>query len=140
MNRSLGWLLAAAALAAGGFLYGWQGVVVALTLVVFWLLLQFNRAVRVMKNAGHAPIGKVPSAVMLNAKLKPGMTMIEIVGITRSLGLEQPPKSDTWTWADEGGSAVTARLDPAGRLLSWHLSRPETTDLSAETGAPPASP
>ena len=140
MNRTLGWLLAAAALAAGGVLYGWQGVVTAATLEVFWLLLQFNRAVRVMKNAGHAPIGRVPSAVMLNAKLRPGMTMLDIVGLTRSLGQGQDGNADTWVWSDDGGSAVTLRLDAAGRLLSWHLARPETTDLSSGTGAPPASP
>ena len=140
MNRAIGWLLAAAALAAGYFLYGWQGLVAAVTLVAFWLLLQFNRALRVMKNAGHAPIGRVPSAVMLNAKLKPGMAMIDILHLTRSLGEEQPAPPGTWRWADEGGSAVTATLDAGGRLQAWLLTRPETTEASDDTGAPPASP
>lgn len=140
MNRTLGWLLAAAALAAGGVFFGWQGVVAALTVVAFWLLLQFNRSVRVMKNAGHAPIGLVPSAVMLNARLRPGMTLLEVIQVTRSLGREVPGLTDTWDWRDEGGSTVTVTMTPGGRLQAWHLTRPETVDDANASGTPPASP
>jgi len=140
MNRAIGWLLAAAALAAGWHVYGWQGLVAAGTLVVFWLLLQFNRVVRVMKNAGHAPVGRVPSAVMLNAKLKAGMTMLDILHVTRSLGQQQPAPADTWAWSDEGGSTVTVTMGPGGRLQAWHLTRPETAEQSGDPAGPPASP
>ena len=78
MHPILGWALAGLLLALAWQGYGWRGVLVAVTAIVFWLLLQFNRALRVMKNAGQAPVGHVPSAVMLNAKLKPGMTMLQL--------------------------------------------------------------
>jgi hypothetical protein len=50
LNSALvGWALAVAAVAAGYVGYGWPGVVLAVTVVVFWLLLQFSRALRVMR-------------------------------------------------------------------------------------------
>jgi len=83
MNRPVvGWSLAIAAVVAGYWSYGWPGLVLALTAIVFWLLLQFSRAMRVMRKAGNAPLGQVGSAVMLNAKLRPGMTMLEILPLT----------------------------------------------------------
>ena len=62
-----------AALAAGYVGYGWPGVVLALTVVVFWLLLQFSRALRTLRNAASGPVGQVASAVMLHSRLKAGM-------------------------------------------------------------------
>ncbi len=111
---------------AGWLNYGWQGLMVVATATVFWLLLQFNRAVKVMKNAGHAPVGSVASAVMLNAKLKPGMRMLQVVGLTRSLGRKTGNAIDavpeTWVWADEGGASVTVLMAGSG-VVSWQLSR-----------------
>ena len=86
MDARIGWALAGAAMAVGWFSYGWQGFVLALTVVVFWLLLPFSRALRVMRRAAQAPVGKVQSAVMLHAKLNKGMRMLDIVAISRSLG------------------------------------------------------
>ena len=143
MNRYVGWILAAIFVALGWRLYGWAGIAMAATVVVFWLLLQFNRTLRVMKNAGHAPIGLVPSGVMLNAKLKPGMTMMDILHVTKSLGRELPNTPDTWEWRDEGGVTVTVTL-PGGKLQSWHLSRPESSapndDSREDSGESSASP
>ena len=48
MNPIIGWGLAAIAVAIAWQKYGWQGVAFAVTLIVFWLLLQFSRAMRVM--------------------------------------------------------------------------------------------
>ena len=123
MNALVGWGLALAALAVGWWSYGWQGAVFAATLVVFWLLMQFSRALRVMKNAANRPKGRVGSAVMLNAKLQAGMTMMQVMGITRSLGERVSDSPDTWVWADEGASRVTLTFDK-GRLSQWQLSRP----------------
>jgi len=122
MNALIGWALAAVAVLAGWKLYGWPGVLMALTLTTFWLLLQFSRALRAMKLAGQAPVGQVPSAVMLNAKLQQGMTMLRVIGLTRSLGRQQG-SDDVWRWQDDGGSHVTLDFQ-AGKLQRWELQRP----------------
>src|SRR5205085_10550120 len=72
--------------------YGWPGVALVSGGIVMFLLLHFNRAMGVLKRAAERPIGFVPSAVMLNAKLKPGMTLMHVVAMTRALGELQSPK------------------------------------------------
>jgi hypothetical protein len=124
MNPIVGWGLAIAAVAGGWLSYGWQGVVMAVSVVVFWLLLQFSRALRAMKNAAQAPKGRVPSAVMFNAKLKPGMTLMQVIALTESLGVRVSETPETWAWADDGQSRVTLVFDGA-KLRSWQLDRPE---------------
>ncbi len=47
----VGWLPALAALAAGYLGWGGRGVVPALTVAAFWLLLQFSRSLRVLRTA-----------------------------------------------------------------------------------------
>jgi hypothetical protein len=120
----IGWGLAVAAVAAGWQVYGWQGVVMAVSVIVFWLLLQFSRAMRAMKNAAAAPKGRVGSAVMINAKLRPGMTLMQVITLTESLGERVSEAPETWAWADEGNSRVTLVFD-AARLQRWQLTRPE---------------
>lgn len=139
MNPVLGWVLMVAAVAVGGWVYGWQGVVMVISVGVFWLLLQFNRSLRVLKNAGHAPVGMVPSGVMLNARLRPGMTMLQIVGLTRSLGRQPAGTADTWIWTDEGGATVTLVMN-GSRLESWRLTREESPAGAGETGTALPSP
>ena len=123
MNPLLGWALAAAALAAGWFAYGPRGVALAVTVIAFWLLLQFNRLVRVMRAAGESPVGRVDSAVMLQAKLHTGLTMAKVVALTKSLGRRADEKTEVYTWADDGGAAVTVTF-AKGRCASWLLTRP----------------
>ena len=64
MSAKLGWGLALLATALGYHFFGWRGVALAASGMVFWLLLQFSRAMRVMKTAAQSPVGTVPSAVM----------------------------------------------------------------------------
>ena len=123
MNPWIGWALAIAALGVGWLSYGWQGLLFSGSFIVFWLLLQFNKAVRVMRSAGGAPIGYIDSAVMLNAKLKPGMRMMEVVMLTRSLGLRVSESPEQYRWTDPGGSRVTLEMR-GGRLAEWTLWRP----------------
>ncbi len=61
MSAVLGWALSAAGIAVGYMFYGWQGVLLALSAVVFWLLLQFSRALRAMRQAAERPVGSVPT-------------------------------------------------------------------------------
>ena len=124
----LGWLLAAAGLAAGHRAYGWPGVALAATMVVFWLLLQFSRALRALRTAGTAPVGSLRSAVMLHAKLRRGMTLPQVLAMTGSLGEKMEPTSagsgESWRWRDTGNSAVTVHLK-GGKVIDWSLVRQE---------------
>ena len=122
MNPVLGWALAAAAVVVGWLGYGWPGVVLAISAVVFWLLLQFSRTLRVMRNAAGRPVGEIDNAVMLHAKLVRGMRLLQILPLTRSLGRQVADDPETFVWRDAGGDAVRAELRN-GRLETWHLER-----------------
>jgi len=107
--------------------YGWAGIAAVLTMLVFGILLHFSRMMQVLKRAANRPIGYVDSAVMLNAKLKPGATLLHVVAMTRALGLlisvkgEQP---EVFEWKDGSQSAVTCTF--VGGKLSHHvLYRPD---------------
>jgi hypothetical protein len=123
MNPILGWALATVALALGWRGYGWPGIALGLSVIVFWLLLQFNRSVKVLRHAAAAPIGHIDSAVMLNAKLEPGLPMLRVVTLTKSLGKRVAEDPETWAWADASGSDVTIVFDK-GRCQRWTLNRP----------------
>jgi hypothetical protein len=123
LSPLLGWSLAAVFAFFSWRAYGWPGLALAASAIVFWLLLQFNRAVRVMKNAAQVPVGSIPSAVMFNAWLRPGLTMLQVVTKTKSLG-RKLDGNDDWAWSDEGGSSVSLHFE-RGRLVRWRLDRPE---------------
>ena len=127
MNPVVSWGLAAAALAAGWFAYGWPGLVLAVSVIVFWLLLQFSRALRAMRKAGAAPIGRVASAVMLHSRLRQGMTLVQVLALAGSLGERVGPAAadaeESWCWRDDGDTSVTVNLR-RGRIVSWKLTRP----------------
>jgi hypothetical protein len=124
MNPITGWLLAGTAAGVGWLLYGWQGLLFAITLVVFWLILQFSRSVRALKNAGEAPVGHVGSAVMLHSRLNRGMTLLQVLGLTKSLGQRIAETPETWAWADAAGNSVELVFENA-KLARWTLTRPE---------------
>lgn len=130
MNPILGWALAAALVAMSWQAYRWSGVALAVTVIAFWLLLQFNRTIRAMKNASSSPVGHVDSAVMFNAKLNAGMTMLQVIALTKSLGRSVAQETEIWRWQDEGGSAVTLTMR-GGRLEHWVLTRPEAESTDA---------
>lgn len=123
MNPVLGWGMAALAIVAGWFSYGWPGVALAVSVIAFWLLMQFNRSLRVLRNAGSAPVGHIGSAVMLNAKLQAGMPMIKVVALTKSLGRRVSEEPEQWAWADPGGSEVVLDFEH-GLCKRWVLNRP----------------
>jgi len=123
MNPWIGWALAAAALAAGWFGYGARGIALAVTVIAFWLLLQFNRLVRVMRSAAESPLGHVDNAVMLHAKLHAGLPMAKVVALTKSLGRRLDDTREVYTWTDAGGASVSITFTN-GRCTSWVLARP----------------
>ncbi len=127
MNHpAVSWGLALAAFVVGYVGYGWAGVALAFTAVTFWLLLQFSRAVRVLRTAGGNPVGQVPNAVMLQAKLVKGMRLPQILKITQSLGraVGAAPGGavENYVWTDAGGDEVHVELRD-GRVSHWELKR-----------------
>ncbi len=129
MTPWIGWALAVSVVALGYAVWGWQGVVLALSVVIFWLLLQFTRTLRVMRMASGRPVGTVDNAVMLHARLHPGMRMLEILPVTRSLGHKVADQPETFRWTDGSGDAVDVEL-AGGRATLVRLQR-------ADAGPPP---
>jgi hypothetical protein len=106
--------------------YRWPGVAVALGGLVMWMLLHFTRMMHILKRAADRPIGSVSSAVMLNAKLQPGVTLMHVVAMTKSLGALQSPKDtqpEVFRWTDNSESHVTCEFSQ-GKLVKWDMVRP----------------
>lgn len=126
---------------AAYYYYGWPGVAVALGGLIMWLLLHFTRMMTILKRASERPIGYVGSAVMLNAKLRPGVTLLHVVAMTKSLGALQSPKDtqpELYRWTDGTQSHVTCEFW-GGKLKKWELVRPSQAEESpAESGVSPA--
>lgn len=120
--------------------YGWGGVAIAVGALVMWLLLHLTRMMQVLKRAANRPIGYVDSAVMLNAKLKPGVSLMHVVAMTRALGALQSPKDsqpELFRWTDGTQSHVTCEF-LNGKLVKWEIFRPEQPEDGAvrTPGAP----
>lgn len=121
--------------AAAYYGYGWGGVAVATGALVMWLLLQFTRMMQVLKRASNRPIGYVDSAVMLNAKLRSGDTLMHVVARTRSLGQLMSAKDtqpEIFKWNDGSDSHVTGEF-VGGKLTKWHLVRPQAAQEASST-------
>ena len=68
---------------------------------MMWLLLHYTRLITILKKAADRPIGAVGSAVMLNAKLKPGGGLC-IVGLSGN--------KTAWDWIVSGVHVLPIRL------------------------------
>jgi hypothetical protein len=118
--------------------YGWLGVAGAVGALVMWMLLHFTRMLQIMQRAAKRPKGYVDSAVMLNAKLRKGMTLLHVVAMTRALG--EPvtalgAQAEIFRWTDGSASSVDCTFG-GGRLQTWHLTRPGA-DSAVSTDAAP---
>ena len=117
---------AVALLVMGYHWYGWPGVAGALGALVMWILLHFTRMLQVLRRAANRPKGHVESSVMLHARLHPGVSLMQVVALTRSLGElhsaagEQP---EVFRWTDTGHSFVECEFRN-GKLVTWRLDRP----------------
>lgn len=129
-------------LAAAWRAWGWQGVALAVGGIVMYLLLHFNRMMQTFKRASERPLGHVGSAVMLNAKLKPGVNLLHVIAMTKALGVqlskpgEQP---EVFRWTDGTNSHVTCEF-VNGKLAKWELWRPGEADTPEPGALPPATP
>jgi hypothetical protein len=115
-----------ALIVAASYFYGWRGLAAATGGLVMWLLMHFNRMIQVLKRARDRPMGYVGSSVMLNAKLKPAMTMLHVVAMTKALGERQSEPNEQpelYRWTDGTQSHVTCEFQD-GKLKKWTLWRP----------------
>ena len=107
--------------------YGWAGVAAVGGGVLMWALLHFTRLMNVMKKAANRPMGYVGSAVMLNARLKPGVNLMHVMAMTQSLGERlsaENAQPEVYRWTDGTQSHVTCEF-ANGRLQKWTLERPQ---------------
>ena len=135
-------LLAALVFTVGAWRqFGWPGLALAAGGVVMWVLLHFTRLMSILQKAAKRPVGYVASAVMLNAKLKKGLTLMHVMAMTQSLGALQTPKDtqpEVFVWTDPGASKVTCTF-VNGKLQEWVLERP-AAEAEAPTDSTPTPP
>ena len=120
-------VLAGAVLYLGWRSAGWAGIALAAGAVVMFVLLHVNRLMFVLKRAANRPKGYVDSAVMLNARLKAGVTLLHVMTLTSSLGEQLSAEGEepqVYRWSDPGEASVTCEFAD-GRLAKWTLARPE---------------
>ncbi len=122
--------MAAAAVVVALWGYGWRGLVLAISVIVFWLLLQFSRSLRVLRQAAQSPVGQVDNAVTFQARLHAGARLPEVVGLTRSLGRKASDDPEVFVWRDGGGDEVALTF-VNGRCAHWQLRRADAADSSA---------
>ena len=119
-------ILIAVAFVAAYTQYKWPGVAIVSTGLVTWVLLHFSRMMQILKRAANRPIGYVDSAVMLNAKLQKGKTLMHVVAMTKALGellSVKDAQPEVFRWTDGSKSHVTCTF-VGGKLQSWELFRP----------------
>jgi hypothetical protein len=122
--------------------WGWGGVALAVGGLVLWLLLHFTRFMHVLRRAAGSPIGYVGSAVMLQARLRRGMTLLHVIAMTRALGEQRSApevQPEQFRWTDPSGASVSCDF-LQGRLARWEFHRPAVAEaeLSTRPGLPPA--
>ena len=131
-------ILGVVVVAAAYRAYGWGGVALALGGIVMWMLLHFTRMMKVLQRASNRPVGWCDSAVMLNAKLRPGVNLLHVMAMTRALGEQLSPKDaqpEVFRWTDGTASHVTCEF-AHGKLVKWTLFRPPAPPEEGPSPAP----
>lgn len=143
--RSLLFPCLAAALAYAAWRsYGWPGLLLALSMITFWLLLHFTKLMRLLRTAAARPMGHVRDAQALHRHLKRGLPMSQVVQLTLSLGQrrsEVGQEPEVFEWGDEAGHLVTCTFRH-GRLARFelHLATPPPPADRPDSGeAPPGA-
>jgi len=120
---------------------GWPGVALVVGGIVMWMLLHFTRTMKVLQGAANRPIGYCDSAVMLNAKLRPGVNLLHVMALTRAMGeqlSEAGADPEIYRWTDGTASSVTCEF-VNGRVTKWTMVRP-TMQEEGGGAAPAPSP
>jgi hypothetical protein len=127
-------LAAATVLVLSHRAFGWPGVALAAGGLVMWLLLHWNRTMAALQRAARRPVGFVDSAVMLHSRLGPGLSLLHVIALTRSLGQLLSPQGaqpERYLWRDASDSTVTCEFMDS-KLVRWELVRPtEDTGTAA---------
>ncbi|MEI7785868.1 MAG: glycerate kinase [Betaproteobacteria bacterium] len=121
-------------IALGYYYAGWSGVALSAGALVMWILLHFTRLMRVLQRAAQRPMGYLDSAVMLNVKLKPRMTLMHVIAMTRALGELRSVKDaqpEVYRWTDGTDSWVECTF-VGGRLTSHVMYRPPAQEQAPE--------
>jgi hypothetical protein len=134
LKSLLVWLGGALIVALAYQKMGWPGVALAVGMLVFWMLLLYTRMMRTLRTAANNPKGAVTSAVMLNARLKTGLSLLQVIAMTKSLGEEVSKEPEVWRWTDASQSLVECTFG-TGKLKSWQLTRPAQTEDQPEATA-----
>jgi hypothetical protein len=136
LTTAVVWVAGALLVALGYRSWGWPGVALGVGGVLFWLLLHFTRTMGVLRRAAARPIGHIDSAVMLHSRLRPGLKLLDVVGLCRSLGSLQSPKDEQperYRWTDPGDAWVDCEFQN-GKLLRFELQRPPAGGKTAPGG------
>ncbi len=118
-------------------LYDWHGVALAATALVTWVLWQLSRFMKVMRTAANRPMGQVGSATALQARLRTGMPLLEVITFAKSLGKPLTPEGqqpEEFAWTDDGQTQLRCVFQD-GKLLRWKREQ-----LQGESAGPPADP
>ena len=105
--------------------FGWWGFSLVSSGIVFWLLQHTHRLMQTMERASARPVGVVANAVMFHAQLHPGLRLLQVIGLSGSLGqLQSEPQAqpEVFAWQDEAGDRVQCHF-AEGRLTEWQLHR-----------------
>ena len=120
-------VMAVGLLALAFLAYGWLGVAGVAGALVMWVLLYVSRMLQVMQRAAKRPAGCVESAVMLNARLRKRMPLLQVLAMTGALGeplTEEGVQPEIFRWTDASQSSVRCEF-VHGRLTNWSLLRPD---------------
>ncbi len=113
-TRTVLWWVAVLALLWGAWTrFGAQGLLLALSALSFWLLLQFTRVMNLMKVLATHPKGHVRDALALHRQVREGMRLIDVSRLTWSLGepLSEPgAQPEVFRWTDERGASLTCEF------------------------------
>jgi hypothetical protein len=124
-DARVAWGVAVVGVGGAALAWGWRGAVLALSAPVFWVLVQLTRSMRLVRHSAQRPLGRVDSAVMLQARLHRGAQMLQVIRLAGSLGRRVDPASDDlWVWSDDGGAEVRVAFRD-GRCERWELRRPQ---------------
>ena len=106
--------------------YGWPGLALVAGGVVMWALLHTTRMLTVLRRAAQHPIGTIASAVMLHSRLERGMTLLQVLALTRALGTQTGDREnpvEQYLWTDASDASVHCTFTH-GKLAHWELLRP----------------
>jgi len=113
---------------AGWRSYGLPGLLLALLMASFWALVSFTRMMRLLREASARPLGAVADARALQAALRPGQPMHEVIRRAACLGQreggDEAQGEDVFVWRDPQGARVRARFR-SGRLQQAVWLAPE---------------